>query len=184
MSDKTFRPITDLEIVEQMSDNDTVLIERNGMLKRTKGVSQDAVKSVNGVTPDENGDVQIETSSAECVFPGVIIDIVNTTKKYDTNDVLKSTARLDEVHAMLDEGKRVYLRFDDNRIPIIQLVKRNELAIGAALMQVEDYGTCVVEIGWEYMHGYEVLFDSYRAFTDNGIEAVDPPHIAGGVFET
>ena len=63
MSDKTFRPITDLEIVEQMSDNDTVLIERNGMLKRTKGVSRNAVKSVNGVAPDENGDVQLEIPS-------------------------------------------------------------------------------------------------------------------------
>lgn len=38
MSDKTFRPITDVEIVEQMTANDTVLIERNGMIKRTKGV--------------------------------------------------------------------------------------------------------------------------------------------------
>ena len=62
MSDKTFRPITDLEIVEQMSENDTVLIERNGMLKRTKGVSQDAVKSVNGVIPDSEGNVELPTT--------------------------------------------------------------------------------------------------------------------------
>ena len=38
MADKTFRPITDVEIVEQMTENDTVLIEQNGMIKRTKGV--------------------------------------------------------------------------------------------------------------------------------------------------
>ena len=38
MGDKTFRPITDVEIVEQMTENDTVLIEQNGMIKRTKGV--------------------------------------------------------------------------------------------------------------------------------------------------
>lgn len=38
MSEKNFRPITDVEIVEQMTENDTILIEQNGMLKRTKGV--------------------------------------------------------------------------------------------------------------------------------------------------
>lgn len=36
--EKLFRSITDVEIVEQMTENDTVLIEQNGMIKRTKGV--------------------------------------------------------------------------------------------------------------------------------------------------
>ena len=35
---KNFRPITDGEIIEEMTENDTVLIERNGEVKRTKGV--------------------------------------------------------------------------------------------------------------------------------------------------
>ena len=34
MADKTFRPITDVEVVEQMTENDTVLIERDGEAKR------------------------------------------------------------------------------------------------------------------------------------------------------
>ena len=38
MADKILRPITDVEIVEQMTENDTVLIERGGEIKRTKGV--------------------------------------------------------------------------------------------------------------------------------------------------
>lgn len=38
MADKILRPITDVEIVEQMTENDTVLIEQNGVIKRTKGV--------------------------------------------------------------------------------------------------------------------------------------------------
>ena len=38
MADKILRPITDVEIVEQMTENDTVLIEQNGAIKRTKGV--------------------------------------------------------------------------------------------------------------------------------------------------
>ena len=38
MADKILRPIVDVEIVEQMTENDTVLIEQNGAIKRTKGV--------------------------------------------------------------------------------------------------------------------------------------------------
>lgn len=38
MADKILRPITDVEIVEQMGENDTVLIEHGGEIKRTKGV--------------------------------------------------------------------------------------------------------------------------------------------------
>lgn len=36
--EKLFRPITDVEIVAQMTENDTVLIEQGGEIKRTKGV--------------------------------------------------------------------------------------------------------------------------------------------------
>ena len=39
MADKILRPITDVEIVEQMTENDTVLIEQNGEIKRAKGVA-------------------------------------------------------------------------------------------------------------------------------------------------
>lgn len=38
MADKILRAITDVEIVEQMTENDTVLIEQGGEIKRTKGV--------------------------------------------------------------------------------------------------------------------------------------------------
>lgn len=207
------RYISDVKIVEHMNENDTVLIEQNGAAKRihaddlipsdlVKSVNgnqpdergnvtvdipevnlSEVVKSVNGNAPDENGNVQIETSSGECAFPGIIIDVTNTTKNYDTNDVLKSTARLSEAMTMLDEGKRVWLRYDDNRIPIIQLVKCNECVNGSALGYIDGYGPCIFEIGWAYSHGIEVVYDSYRVFTDNGIESADLPHIAGGVFE-
>ena len=55
MADKILRPITDVEIVEQMTENDTVLIEQNGEIKRTKGV-------VGGGTGGKKYTIRIEQS--------------------------------------------------------------------------------------------------------------------------
>lgn len=91
MADKILRPIVDVEIVEQMTENDTVLIEQNGEIKRTKGVigSGGAKQYIIDLTlPQSDGEVpraEWRTESIEfetltnmiknAEFPDIIISI-------------------------------------------------------------------------------------------------------------
>lgn len=69
MADKILRPITDVEIVEQMTENDTVLIEHGGEIKRAKGVAGGSggglddifIVHVEAAIDAENGTVMIAT---------------------------------------------------------------------------------------------------------------------------
>ena len=63
MADKILRPITDVEIVEQMTENDTVLIEQNGAIKRTKGVVGGEKYIINAVWDEESGSYSFEWNS-------------------------------------------------------------------------------------------------------------------------
>ena len=63
MADKILRPITDVEIVEKMGENDTVLIEHDGEIKRAKGVAGGGLNIV--VNYDYISEAESETITIE-----------------------------------------------------------------------------------------------------------------------
>lgn len=59
MSELTYKKIVDVEQVETLNDAATVFINDNGAMKQVAADKFGAVKTVNGVEPDENGEVYI-----------------------------------------------------------------------------------------------------------------------------
>lgn len=60
MSELNFKKFSDLDVLENISATSHVVIEEDGDVKRFPANGIGKVKSVNGVEPDENGNVQIE----------------------------------------------------------------------------------------------------------------------------
>lgn len=56
------KKISELQKLESLSENTNVVVEDNGETKRFPAKNIGAVKTVNGASPDENGDVQIDVS--------------------------------------------------------------------------------------------------------------------------
>lgn len=59
MSELTYKKIVDVEQVETLNDAATVFINDDGAMKQVAADKFGAVKTVNGVAPDENGEVYI-----------------------------------------------------------------------------------------------------------------------------
>lgn len=59
MSELTYKKIVDVEQVETLNDAATVFINDNGAMKQVAANKLSVVKTVNGVAPDENGEVYI-----------------------------------------------------------------------------------------------------------------------------
>lgn len=60
MSELTYKKITDVEQVEALNDGATVFVNDNGAMKQVGADKFGAVKTVNGVEPDENGNIVVE----------------------------------------------------------------------------------------------------------------------------
>lgn len=64
MSELTYKKIIDVEQVEALNDAATVFINDNGAMKQVGADKFGAVKTVNGIEPDENGDIVVEVPEA------------------------------------------------------------------------------------------------------------------------
>lgn len=64
MSELTYKKIIDVEQVETLNDAATVFINDNGAMKQVGADKFGFVKSVNGVVPDENGDIKSDRVAA------------------------------------------------------------------------------------------------------------------------
>ena len=62
MSELTYKKIVDVEQVETLNGAATVFINDNGAMKQVAADKFGAVKTVNGVEPDENGNIEVEVS--------------------------------------------------------------------------------------------------------------------------
>lgn len=67
MSELTYKKIVDVEQVETLNDAATVFINDNGAMKQVAADKFGAVKTVNGIEPDENGDVFTEDLADICI---------------------------------------------------------------------------------------------------------------------
>ena len=63
------KKISELEHLEELTSASNVIIEENGKAKRFSAASLGKVKTVNGVEPDENGNIEVEVGSGEQVSP-------------------------------------------------------------------------------------------------------------------
>lgn len=60
MSELTYKKIIDVETVEALNDAATVFINDGGAMKQVGADKFGAVKTVNGIAPDENGDIAVK----------------------------------------------------------------------------------------------------------------------------
>jgi hypothetical protein len=58
MEDYTFKKYSEIEIIEEVTDTSHVLIEQDGDIRRVSTSQIGKVKTVNGVEPDESGNVE------------------------------------------------------------------------------------------------------------------------------
>ena len=75
-----FKKLADVDCVEETSENTNVLVEDDGEIKRTPKSSFGTVKSVNGVEPDETGNIPID-------FPKCVVQTVNGVEPDETGNV-------------------------------------------------------------------------------------------------
>lgn len=78
MSELTYKKITDVDIVEALNDDTTVFVNDNGAMKQLDTDKLGTVKTVNGVEPDENGDIKsyhsvsFNFADGSAIVPGLI----------------------------------------------------------------------------------------------------------------
>lgn len=78
MSELTYKKITDVDIVEALNDDTTVFVNDNGAMKQLDTDKLGTVKTVNGIEPDENGEVAFFHSKSfnfadgSLIVPGMI----------------------------------------------------------------------------------------------------------------
>ena len=74
MSEVTYKKIVDVEQIDALGEGTTLFVNDNGSMKQMGAAALGAVKSVNGVTPDENVDVTFDKAFpvliTHLVFPG------------------------------------------------------------------------------------------------------------------
>lgn len=59
MSEVTYKKLVDVEQIDALNDAATVFINDNGATKQVSANKFGAVKTVNGIGPDENGDIAV-----------------------------------------------------------------------------------------------------------------------------
>lgn len=67
MSELTYKKIIDVETVETLNNEATVFVNDNGAMKQVGADKFGTVKTVNGVAPDENGDVFTKDLADICI---------------------------------------------------------------------------------------------------------------------
>lgn len=62
MSEVTYKKVVDVEQIDTLGESTTLFVNDGGSMKQMGAAALGAVKSVNGVTPDENGDVEVNAA--------------------------------------------------------------------------------------------------------------------------
>lgn len=62
MSEVTYKKVVDVEQIDTLGEDTTLFVNDGGSMKQMGAAALGAVKSVNGVTPDENGDVEVNAA--------------------------------------------------------------------------------------------------------------------------
>lgn len=90
MSELTYKKIIDVDVVETLNDAATVFINDNGAMKQVavNEFGLGTVKTVNGIVPDENGDIK-----SDIAFPVLI-----THMKFPMFDDIKCNKTCQELH--------------------------------------------------------------------------------------
>lgn len=79
-----YRKITDVEVVEQMTENDTILIEQNGEIKRTKGVVGGGEKYILNIAIDMDWNMTFAWQSNPIEYE----TLKNMLSTYDMPDLI------------------------------------------------------------------------------------------------
>lgn len=100
MADKIIRPITDVEIVEQMTENDTVLIEQNGEIKRTKGVVGGGEKYILNIAIDMEWNMTFAWQSNPIEYE----TLKNRLSTYDMPDLICIVASEPDIRTGIEKA--------------------------------------------------------------------------------
>lgn len=104
-----FKKLSEVAVAESVADETNVLIEEDGIIKKTARKNIGNVKSVNGVEPDEAGDVVIEIPEPPASFSQVTYYITKPSDPYlyvDSGATTKVTAA--DITSLITEGKNTF----------------------------------------------------------------------------
>lgn len=105
------KKISELEHLEELTSSSNVIIEENGEAKRFSAASLGKVKTVNGVEPDENGNIEVE-------IPDVEIPEINypvTSVNGQTGDVVIEVSSGSSVQADMAQNDSAQPDYVKNR---------------------------------------------------------------------
>lgn len=171
MSELTYKKIIDVEQVEALNDAATVFINDNGAMKQVAADKFGAVKTVNGVEPDENGDVQIETGAGGS--GGAKMAIMRSSKYLDAlqgNELPEGDETWECLNMTYSEAKAIIT--SGGVLPFaLQLLVEED-----GLTPMMFYGAvCILYGATDYKKEHIVLNANYMLFwTEDGISMDEP----------
>ena len=89
-----FKNLSDVEIMEAVNDSANILVEVDGDIKRTPKTSIGTVKSVNGVEPDESGDIGLDIPHEVIANEVITNETILTSEDKWTNDIPVAPGKL------------------------------------------------------------------------------------------
>lgn len=123
------KKISELEHLEELTSSSNVIIEENGEAKRFSAASLGKVKTVNGVEPDENGNIEVEAGSG-----GGVSSWNDLTDKPFSEETIALDIQWDgEIsdRVYVEQGSWYYVHVDDSVLPA-------EAFIGMSLSYIEN----------------------------------------------
>lgn len=94
--DYGFKKIGDIDLLDNLNNSANVIVEDSGVLKKMSAKNIGAVKSVNGIKPDSNGNIEIEIGSGE-----------DSTNQSDWNQMDDTASNYIKNRTHYDEGVEV-----------------------------------------------------------------------------
>lgn len=148
-----FKRLSEVVVAEEVTNETNVLIEEDGIIKKTARRNIGNVKSVNGVEPNEAGDVLIEIPEPPASFSQVTYYITGSADPYlyvDSGATTKVTAA--DIASLIAEGKNIFtIKMTGAPFP--------HAVYPMCVMQLDEYFTVA---GWamgEFMYFYTAEYE-------------------------
>ena len=131
------KKISELEHLEELTSSSNVIIEENGEAKRFSAASLGKVKTVNGVEPDENGNIEVEAGSVGGVSSWNDL----TDKPFGEESIALDIQWDGEIsdRVYVEQAPLYYVHVDDSVLPA-------EAFIGMSLSYIENGESLVITL--------------------------------------
>jgi hypothetical protein len=155
-----FKKLSETETAETVGDSATVLVEDGGVIKRTPKAQIGTVKTVNGVEPDETGDVKIAIDGDD-VITQTKLEAALTEWEAESNTAVTFI----EAYQQSNKGKArlevsvsdIYNKYKNGEHVLIRLHLYDDVTINNVILRPgHEWTTFEEEI---YFHGYMSTYE-------------------------